>query len=318
MLWLWILLIVLAVLLAALLGAAWYFFQFSILRRKEERTDEEYELPDSIWHGWAEQMKEAQTWLREHTAEHPSITSFDGLKLSALYIPSELERPKGTLIAFHGYRSLATIDFALEAKFLHDLGYRLLLPYQRSHGESQGKYITYGVKERFDCRDWANYARQRFGEEDIFLLGISMGASTVLMAAGTDLPETVRGIVGDCGFTSPWDIMRHVSQRDFKLPSFPLMNLLDLLAKRLAGFSLKGADTRKALGASTLPVLFLHGAADDFVPVYMTQENTRACAGEKELYLVPGAGHAQSFSTDPQGCGDRMARFFQRHASRNF
>ncbi len=310
---LWILLGVALLLVLAVFGAAEYFFRFSILRAEKERTDEEYEQADSIWHDYGERMKEAQSWIRAHTAEHASITSFDGLKLSALYIPAGVEKPKGTLIVFHGYHSLATVDFALEAKFLHDLGYRLLIPYQRSHGESEGKYITYGVKERFDCREWARYAEDRFGPEDIFLAGISMGSSTVLMAAGLDLPESVRGILADCGFTSPWEIMKHVSRRDFKLPSFPLLHVLDLLARLQAGFSLKEADTRDALAKSVLPVLFFHGVEDDFVPLSMTQENFRACRGEKELYIVKGAGHAQSFAADTAGCEEKIEEFLARY-----
>ena len=184
----WVFLGVLAALLAALLGAAAFFFKFSICRYKRERTDEQYEEQDSIWNPFAPRMKEAQAFIRAHTAEHVKLTSFDGLALSALYLPAQGES-RGTVVAFHGYRSLATIDFALEAEFFHGLGYDVLLPYQRSHGESQGRYITYGVKERFDCRDWARYAARRFGEDKpLFLMGISMGAATVLMASGLELP----------------------------------------------------------------------------------------------------------------------------------
>ena len=315
--WLWVLLGILLLLLAAVFGAARYFFKFSILRAGEERTDREYEDEQSIWHPFRVRMAEAQAWIRAHTEEHVSIASFDGLKLSALYVPAETDRPRGTLIVMHGYRSLATIDFALEAKFLHDLGYRLLIPYQRANGESQGKYITYGVKERYDCRDWARYARERFGgEEDLFLAGISMGSATVLMALGLELPENVRGVIADCGFTSPWEIMKHVSRRDFHLPSFPLLNVLNVLSRRRAGFSLKEADTREAMRQNSLPVLFLHGEADDFVPVSMTRENYRACAAEKELYLVKGAGHAQSFAMDTPGCEEKISEFLNRYGRR--
>ena len=217
------------------------------------------------------------------------------------------------MIAFHGYRSLATIDFALEVEFFHRLGYDVLLPYQRSHGESQGRYITYGVKERFDCRDWARYAAQRFGEDKpLFLMGISMGAATVLMASGLELPGNTRGIVADCGFTTPWDIMAHVARRDYRLPPFPLLYLLDGLARLRAGFRLKGADTRKALERNRIPVLFLHGEEDSFVPLSMTEENFAACRAEKRLYTVPGAGHAQSFGVDPEGCKRVLREFLER------
>lgn len=310
---LWIVLGIVLFLVLVVFAGAGYFFRFAILRSREERTDEEYEDKNSIWHPFRERMAQAQAWMRAHTAEHVSITSFDGLRLSALYIPAETEEPKGTMIVLHGYRSLATIDFALEAEFLHSLGYRLLIPYQRSHGESEGTYITYGVKERFDCRDWARYAEKRFGgEEDLFLAGISMGSATVLMALGLDLPENVRGVIADCGFTMPWEIMKHVSRRDFKLPSFPLLNALDLLARSIAGFGLKEADTREALRHSRIPVLFLHGEEDDFVPLRMTRENFQACAAEKDLHLVAGAGHAQSFAVDTPGCEEKIRAFVRR------
>lgn len=311
MLWLWILTGVLLAAAAALLGAAGFFFWFSIRRRKSERTDQQYEEPDSIWNPFRQRMKEAQDYIQAHTRERVKLTSFDGLTLTALYLP--VKNPRGTVIAFHGYRSLATIDFALEVEFFHRLGFDVLLPYQRSHGESQGKYITFGAKERFDCRDWAKYAAARFPGEDIFLMGISMGAATVLLSLGTEVPENVKGVVADCGFTSPWEIVRHVAKRDFHLPAFPLLYLLDLVCRGVAGFSLKEADTRKALAGSRLPVLFLHGAADDFVPVAMTQENYRACRGEKSLYLVPGAGHAQSYAADTPGCQERIGAFLRAH-----
>lgn len=315
MLWLWILLIVLAVLLAALCGAAWYFFKLSILRGDKERTEEDFLAPDNeTWGPVNQRMKEAQAWMRER-GEMVSIQSFDGLRLAAFYIPADVEKPKGTLIVFHGYRSLATVDFAPEVQFLHDLGYRLLVPYQRSHGLSEGKYICYGVLERFDARDWAKYADSRWPGEDIFLSGISMGCATVTMAADLDLPAGVRGIIADCGFTTPWDIMAYLLKKQYHLPAFPLVHLVDLLARAKAGFALKGADSREALSNTRLPVLFLHGAADDFVPVFMTQENFAACRSEKELVLVEGAGHAQSFALAPALCQEKMAAFLGKYGS---
>lgn len=317
MTWLWILLIVLVIVLAALCGAAWYFFKLSILRgdRSKERTEADFIAPDNeTWGPVNEKMKEAQAWMREK-GEMVSITSFDGLKLAAFYIPADVEKPRGTLIVFHGYRSLATVDFAPEVQFLHDLGYRLIVPYQRSHGESEGEYICYGVLERFDARDWAKYAESRWPGEDIFLSGISMGCATVTMAADLDLPASVRGIVADCGFTSPWEIMAYLLKVQYRLPPFPLMNVVDLLARMKAHYALKGADSRKALAKTRLPVLFIHGAEDDFVPVFMTDQNFAACASEKELYKVPGAGHAQSFALDPDGCGEKMKAFFEKYGT---
>ena len=308
----WVILGICAVLVAALLAASVFFFRFSIRRYRVEGTDEQYEDEGSIWKPYRERMEEAQRFIKSHTTQKVDIVSFDGLRLTALYLPAK-GQPKGVIVAFHGYRSLATIDFALEVEFFHQLGYHVLLPYQRSHGLSQGKYITYGVKERFDCRDWAKYAAQRWGERPLFLMGISMGSATVMMASDLDLPKSTRGIVADCGFTSPWEIMAHVAKRDFRLPPFPLLYLLDVIARLRAGFSLKGADSRQALSRTSLPVLFLHGEDDDFVPVSMTRENYQACRGEKFQRLVPGAAHAQSFAVDTQGCQQVIQEFLDRY-----
>lgn len=140
-----------------------------------------------------------------------------------------------------------------------------------------------------------------------------MGSATVMMASDLDLPKSTRGIVADCGFTSPWEIMAHVAKRDFRLPPFPLLYLLDVIARLRAGFSLKGADSRQALSRTSLPVLFLHGEDDDFVPVSMTRENYQACRGEKFQRLVPGAAHAQSFAVDTQGCQQVIQEFLDRY-----
>ena len=309
----WVILGICAVLVAALLAASVFFFRFSIRRYRVEGTDEQYEDEGSIWKPYRERMEEAQRFIKSHTTQKVDIVSFDGLRLTALYLPAK-GQPKGVIVAFHGYRSLATIDFALEVEFFHQLGYHVLLPYQRSHGESQGKYITYGVKERFDCRDWAHYAARRFGKDlPLFLAGISMGAATVMMASELDLPENTRGIVADCGFTTPWEIMAYVAKRDFRLPEFPLLYLMDWVARLRAGFALKGADTREALAKTSLPVLFIHGQADDFVPASMTEENYQACRSEKELYLVPEAGHALSFAVDTQGCEKAIKAFLEKY-----
>lgn len=312
--WIWILCAIVVLLLAALLGTAWYFFQFSMVRRSPERDETEYfTSADSVWRDIKDEMLETQQWIRQN-GELVSIRSHDGLKLSAWQVPAEGDHPRGTLIVFHGYRSLATVDFTPEVKFLHRQGYRLLIPYQRSHGESEGKYITYGVNERYDCQRWAQYVAEEFGGT-IFLAGISMGSATVMMSSDLPMPENVRGIIADCGFTTPWEIMKTVAWHDYKLPAFPILHLVNCLAKCLAKVDLKGADARVSLAHTQLPVLFLHGDVDDFVPLHMTTENYAACRSEKTLYVVKGAEHAQCFAHDPAGCEQKIAEFLQKYGT---
>ena len=180
------------------------------------------------------------------------------------------------------------------------LGYNVLLPDQRSHGASGGHTITMGVKERYDCRAWAYWAYKRFGPEvPIFLMGVSMGAATVLLASGLDLPETVRGIIADCGYTSPHDIctkvLKTVVPSALMGPIYAVGRVGTLLYGR---FDPDDADCRQAVAKARIPILFIHGEADDFVPCEMSRENFDACASPKRLVTIPGAGHAVSYYVD--------------------
>lgn len=180
-----------------------------------------------------------------------------------------------------------------------DGGFNVLLVDQRAHGESEGKYLTFGVNERFDCLSWASYAAERFGNDvKIYLYGISMGASTVLMASALPLPKSVSGIVADCGYTSPKDIIFSVL-RDHHVPAAPVYAVARLGAKLFCGFDLDSASAPDALSRSHIPVLFIHGDDDRFVPCRMSRENFEASAAEhKKLLIVHNAGHGLSYMLD--------------------
>jgi fermentation-respiration switch protein FrsA (DUF1100 family) len=147
---------------------------------------------------------------------------------------------------------------------------------------------------------------------------MSMGASTVLFAAGEDLPPSVRGITADCGFSSPAEILGHIIRKDFHLPPRLVLPLMDIWARILGGFSFYECDSRDTLARSKTPILFIHGKADRFVPCSMTEEGHRACASDKELYLVEGAGHGRSFLLDPEGLKKALTDFFRRNISEEF
>ena len=285
--------------LLLLAGEAAFFYYYSVVRfpeRRKEKTRrqlrrEERKRAKKPRARFENTVQEGIRWFLGQEPELHTITSFDGLKLCAYYLPAEApasgKRRRNILLLMHGYRAGGLTDFAGLYRFYHEQGYDLLVPFERSHGPSEGRYICFGVKERFDCRDWARYAARRFGEEEpLFLMGISMGCATVLMSLSLNLPPNVRGVLADCGFTSPWEIVRHVAKADFHLPAFPLLWLLDLWCRALAGFSLKEADTRKALGNSSLPVLFLHGKEDKFVPG-LTElcDAVHAAGGKTKLHI---------------------------------
>ena len=246
--------------------------------------------------------------LAELPAEDVYVTSFDGLRLHGRLLP--LDGAKGTILLFHGYHSFADVDFGCAVPLLREMGYQLLLADERAHQDSEGKYLTFGVKERRDVLTWATAMSERFGPaHPLYLQGISMGASTVLMASDQAFPANVRGIVADCGFTAPAEIVRRVMGA-MKVPVFPMLYLTELWCRLLGGFSLWGYSTQKALSRCRLPVLLVHGKADGLIPWQMTQRSYEACASEKTLLYVEGAGHGESFLVDRPACERALREFF--------
>lgn len=257
---------------------------------------------------YREQMDAGRDWFMSRELEKLEIVSHDGLRLRGLYL--EHPEARGTIILMHGYRMDGYTDFTCVYKKYYELGFSLLNAFQRAHGDSEGEYITFGIKERFDCRDWAIYISDRFGpEHKIVLDGLSMGASTVLMATGLELPENVRGIIADCGFTSPWEQLVHLMKTRYHLPVHPLLDLADLFARLFARFSFKEYSTLEAMKKNTLPVLFIHGEDDDFVPHSFTLRAYEACSAPKRLVIVPGAAHGISYLVDPDTCSRELERF---------
>lgn len=239
------------------------------------------------------------------------ITSFDGLKLHGTLIRNG--DGKKLLIQAHGFRSSAKGSFAGSLRYFYGQGFTILLIDHRAHGQSEGKYITYGVLERVDLRDWVFCALEMLGEDiQIVLDGISMGATTVLMAGALDLPENVRGLIADSGFTSPYDIFVEVLARTFHAKPFPILPLCGLMAEMKANFGFKDATTLEAMAENEIPVLFVHGEEDDFVPIEMSEANFEACKGEKYFVRVPGAKHGCGYLVDRENCEQAMTAFFEK------
>lgn len=284
-----IVLLIVLILVLLLLTVAYFTFYFGMVRLHTPADPQH----SSHLRPFREQILAGAQWFRDQEPETVELRARDGLKLVGWFLPAEEAR--GTLLLVHGYRSSPFCDFGAIFEFYHSLGWNILAVCQRAHGESEGRYITFGVKERFDVCDWALYLADRFGPEHrIVLNGVSMGSASVLMALATPLPDNVKGVIADCGFTSPYDQFAHLLQRK-GIPRQPMMALVQLYARLFAGFSFRACSTVDALRQSRLPVLFVHGEQDTLVPVRFTVENYGACAGEKRLITVPEAGHATSY-----------------------
>ncbi len=250
-------------------------------------------------------------WFHAQNPERVQIVSDDGLRLVGYFLPAY--DAKGTLLVMHGYRSSPFFDFSCSVQDYHEMGWNVLAVCQRAHGESEGKYITFGVKERFDARDWALYLSDRFGpEHNVAMVGISMGSSTVLMSLGTDLPENVKCAVADCGFTAPYDEFVHVLKRRH-IPVHPILDIADLFSNVFADFGFKDYSTITALQSNHRPVLFVHGEKDDFVPVRFTVENYAACTAPKQLITVPEAGHGTSYVCAHDSCRAALRDFLNTY-----
>ena len=300
---------------AALAGGYWGF-QYACKRIPEPDWSSEDALKKSPYAEFAESLPRALRWLRDHNAEDVEITSFDGLQLRGKWVPAR--HPKATIILFHGYHTHYIHDFAGIFSMYHAIGLNLLLVRQRSHGESEGKYITFGVRERKDVLSWVEFHNRKHGMDNVFLGGMSMGASTVLFAAGEDLPDNVRGITADCGFSSPAEIMGHIIRKDFHLPPKLVLPLMEVWARTLGGFSLWECSSRESLSRSKTPVLFVHGKADTFVPCSMSQDGYNCCASPREIHLVEGAGHGRSYLCEPEKLTRALVDFFNRNLSDDY
>ena len=296
--------------LAAAEAAGTAYFYRRTMKRYNAKTERTMKMSGVDWEQYFPIMHKRSAWMMEQPHQEVWIRSRDGLKLHGTYFKGD----GGTkaVICFHGYTSKGLNDYGSLSYYYLKHGFRMLLIDERAHGDSEGTYIGFGTMDRYDGMEWVKWMIEKIGDDaQILLHGNSMGGATVCMMSGLNLPPQVKGIASDCAFTSAKEVFTHVLHSMYHLPAFPLLYVLEGIARLRAGVSLRGADTRQALQKTRLPVLFLHGEADDFVPLSMTEENYRACAGKKAQYLVPEAGHAQSFARDTQGCEKAIRRFLE-------
>ncbi len=298
---------------AAALAGGYLGFQHACKRPPEPDWSSEETLRKTPYAEFAESIPLALQWLRNHNAEDVQIQSFDGLTLRGKWVPAE--HPKATIILFHGYHTHYIHDFSGIFSLYHAMGLNLLLVRQRSHGESEGRYITFGVRERKDVLRWVDFHNRTHGMDNVFLGGMSMGSSTILFAAGEDLPPNVRGITADCGFSSPAEVLSHVIRQDYHLPPRLVLPLMEVWARALGGFSFYECSTRDSLSRCKTPVLFIHGTDDSFVPCAMSQSGYACCTSEKEIHLIRGAEHGRGYLCEPERLTKALTDFFNRHIS---
>lgn len=301
-----------ALAVASVAVSAGSVFRNVVVRKKKADTDP-FLPPDAVDElGKGALLKEANRWLDRRENEIHMIRSFDGLLLQGEFFAAD-ETTRDTVILFHGYRNNHRREYAVMAKFLLEAGYNVLMVDERAHGASEGNYVGFGILDREDVYRWVHYVNRRFhGNGNIFLHGISMGGASVLMASSLNLPSSVKGIVADCAYTSPKEEFIHVMRTRGKYYSRVLLGTANLICKWSAGYSFDDYSSVKAVAQTKVPILIIHGTQDDFVPVRMAKEIYRACISRKELYLVEGAGHAESYYLEKGEYEKRMLSFFDK------
>ena len=271
-------------------------------------------LPDGeIYEPYREQMEAWAEEVSQMPHEHFTIQSFDGLTLHGNFYEYA---PGATIeLMFHGYRGSAKRDLSGGVARCFALNRSCLIVDQRCAGRSDGTVITFGIREHRDCLSWVDFMVRHFGPDvKIILTGISMGAATVLMAAGKPLLSNVIGVLADCGYSSPKAIIKCTIQK-LHLPANLLYPFVKLGAKLYGGFDLEEYSPIEAVKHCKVPIIFFHGEADNFVPCYMSQENYDACTTRKALFTVPGAGHGLSFPAMQEWYIRQLGDFFAEETS---
>ncbi|MBQ7283228.1 MAG: prolyl oligopeptidase family serine peptidase [Oscillospiraceae bacterium] len=296
-----------AVVLVLLISYICFRIVFYVPRGKEKVTDELPVPSGKVYEPYHEMMKKWIVDARSRDYTDYYIKSFDGLTLHAKYF--EYSKDAALEIMFHGYRGSAERDLSGGLQRCFALGRNVLLVDQRTSCGSEGNVISFGINEHRDCLSWIDFAVKEFGEDiTILITGISMGASTVLMAAGKPLPPNVKGVLADCGFSTAKDIIKKCS-RDLHLPADAVYPFIKLGAKLYGHFDLEEYSALEAVQNCTIPVIFVHNEGDDFVPCEMSRILYNACKATKRLVIMEGEGHGLAYLLDNKKYFDNLTEF---------
>lgn len=266
---------------------------FIINHKANAKNDEQLRIAELM----QSRREEYADFMAENSEDIYLLTK-DSVKVHALYIPSESFSRKYVVIC-HGYKDSAE-SMSYQAYKFHKMGYNVLAPDGRAAGKNSGNYLGMGWLEHKDLCGYINYIISRDTGAEILLYGISMGAAEVMMAAGEQLPDNVKAVIEDCGYTSVWDVFELQLKKLFGLPAFPLLYMASAYSKLFLGFGFKEASAENALRRSKLPILFIHGTEDDFVPFSMLDRLYNAANGEKQKLVIEGAKHYQSDVAEPE------------------
>ncbi|HWQ46190.1 MAG TPA: alpha/beta hydrolase [Longilinea sp.] len=289
-------------------AASLYFYNLAISTHRKPFLADNDDLVDM-----GDQWKEDEAWFDAQPWQELTQVSYDGLKLNAYFLKTK-KPTKRYAVLCHGYTSCAKWTAGIGRLFHDKMGYNILMPDDRGHGGSEGSYIGFGWHDRLDIIAWVKQLIAREGADiEIVLHGISMGGATVCMVSGEELPPQVKAIVSDCAYTTVQAEVSYQIKRMYKLPAFPLVHLTSLVCRLRAGYSFEEASAVAQVAKAKVPILFIHGGEDTFVPSFMVHELYNHCTSPNDLFLVPTAGHGAAYNVDPMGYEQKIEEFIAKH-----
>ncbi len=302
---------VLLLLTSICVGGGFYMIDYA-LRPANENIDQEATMKRMC-----DTYPQIRPWLdslNQHKALRDTfITAPDGVRMHAYYAHASQPTRK-TAVIVHGYTDSAVRMFHIGYLYNHSLDYNVLIPDLRFSGLTEGEAIQMGWLDRKDVMQWISLAPTLFGDSiEAVVHGISMGAATTMMTSGELLPDYVKCFVEDCGYTSVWDQFEKELKEQFGLPAFPLLYVSSWLCNLQLGWDFKEASAVKQVAKCKLPMFFIHGDADKYVPTYMVHEVYAAKPEPKELWIVPKTAHAKSYQNYPEEYTDRVRNFVSNY-----
>ena len=221
-----------------------------------------------------------------------------------------------TAVLIHGYNSYGIREYCYTGFKYIEAGYNLFLPDNRGCGDSEGKYFTFGLKESEDVKKWLAVINTIFPKGEIILQGSSLGGATVLMLSNQDLPKNVKAIVSDCSYSTMTEEFKYMAKNIVGLPAFPILQFVEMYFKRYTGCDFTSKTPMKSVKESKLPILFIHGEADRFIPKEQCQKLYDACTSEKELLYVPEAGHVGAYVQGKDKYFNTVFNFLAKYLSK--
>lgn len=316
-----VVLIIVIISIIATVGIGNYFVNYAILRtgnggdREVKNADSiEVENIDNesekiIEYNKNNEKQLANEWAETIENKKVEVIAKDGIILRGTEYIIDEHSDKWAIV-LHGYHSNPDSVLSIGMHF-SEKGYNVLIPSMRASNDSEGQYIGMGWLDKDDLQCWINLIIEQNDNAEIILHGSSMGAATVLMASGDELPSNVKAIIEDSGYTSVWDIFASEAKARFNLPTFPILNMFELVANIRAKYDIKEASAVEQVKKSNVPILFIHGDSDDFVPEYMCEELYEAANCRKDKLIIHNAGHTESRYKEPDTYYNKIFDFLE-------